>query len=36
MILQLGYKVFPKTIRALLTDPHLDYIYSINLKEATT
>jgi len=35
MILRLGYKVFPKIRRLSLTDPHLDYVYSINLEEAT-
>ena len=35
MIPQLRYKVFSKIGRLSLIDPHLDYIYSINLKEAT-
>jgi len=36
MILQLGYKVFPKIGRLSLTDTHLDHVYSIDLEEATT
>ena len=36
MILRLGYKVFSKIGRLSATDPHLDYVYSINLEEATT
>jgi hypothetical protein len=36
MILQLGYKVFFKTGKLLLINPHLNYIHSIDLEEATT
>jgi hypothetical protein len=36
MILRLGYKVFPKIGRLSPIDPHLDYVYSIDLEEATT
>jgi hypothetical protein len=36
MILRPGYKVFPKTGRLSLIDPHLDYVYSIDTEEATT
>jgi hypothetical protein len=35
MILQLRYKVFPKTGRLFLIDLHLNYVHSINLKEVT-
>ena len=35
MILQPGYKVLPKTGRVSIIDTHPDYIYSINLEEAT-
>jgi hypothetical protein len=35
MILQLGYKVFPKIGRSPLIDLHLNHVYSINLEEAT-
>ena len=35
MILQLGHKVFPKIGRSSVIDTHLDYVHSINLKEAT-
>jgi hypothetical protein len=36
MILRLGYEVFPKIGRLSLTNPYLDYVYSINLEEAPT
>ena len=36
MILRLGYKVFPKIKKIPLIDPHLNYVYSIDLEEATT
>jgi hypothetical protein len=35
MILRLGYEVFPEIGRSSLIDPYLDYVYSINLEEAT-
>jgi len=35
MILQLGYKVFPKIGRLSAIDIYLDYVYSIDLEEAT-
>jgi hypothetical protein len=35
MILQLEYKVFPKTGRSLLINLHLNHVYSINLEEVT-
>jgi hypothetical protein len=35
MILQLGYKVLPKTGRVSAIDIYLDYIYSINSEKVT-
>jgi len=35
MILRLGYKVLPKIGRVSVIDTHLDYVYSIDLEEAT-
>ena len=35
MILQLGYKVLPKTGRVSVINTHLDHVHSINLKKAT-
>jgi hypothetical protein len=36
MILRPGYEIFLKTRRVPLTDLYLNYVYSINLEEATT